>query len=178
MVSQNWDWVSASTTATSHKGTEHGTGAACGSVGKRLQQELMTKMMPGDKGISAFPESDSLFKLVETIRGAAGTVYEELRYKLSLEVPSGYPYNALTVKFVTYHPDVDMQGNNCLDILKDKGSALYDVRTILLFIQSLVGEFKIDCPLNTHAAELWTNPIAFKKDLLETYIKQMTSQKP
>ncbi|XP_074048406.1 ubiquitin-conjugating enzyme E2 C-like isoform X2 [Macrotis lagotis] len=149
MVSQNWDWVSASTTATSHKGTEHGTGAACGSVGKRLQQELMTKM-----------------------------VYEELRYKLSLEVPSGYPYNALTVKFVTYHPDVDMQGNNCLDILKDKGSALYDVRTILLFIQSLVGEFKIDCPLNTHAAELWTNPIAFKKDLLETYIKQMTSQKP
>lgn len=61
------------------------------------------------------------------------------RYKLSLEFPSGYPYNAPTVKFLTpcYHPNVDTQGNICLDILKDKWSALYDVRTILLSIQSL-----------------------------------------
>lgn len=68
-------------------------------------------------------------------------VYEDLRYKLSLEFPSGYPYNAPTVKFLTpcYHPNVDVQGNICLDILKDKWSALYDVRTILLSIQSLLG---------------------------------------
>ena len=68
-------------------------------------------------------------------------VYEDLRYKLSLEFPSGYPYNAPTVKFLTpcYHPNVDTQGNICLDILKDKWSALYDVRTILLSIQSLLG---------------------------------------
>lgn len=30
--------------------------------------------MSGDKGISAFPESDNLFKWVGTIHGAAGTV--------------------------------------------------------------------------------------------------------
>lgn len=67
-------------------------------------------------------------------------MYEELRYKLSLEFPSGYPYNAPTVRFLTpcYHPNVDTQGNICLDILKDKWSALYDVRTILLSIQSLL----------------------------------------
>ncbi|CAO2577750.1 Ubiquitin-conjugating enzyme E2 C [Lemmus lemmus] len=104
------------------------------------------------------------------MRGAQGTyfallfpqcqVYEDLRYKLSLEFPSGYPYNAPTVKFLTpcYHPNVDTQGNICLDILKDKWSALYDVRTILLSIQSLLGEPNIDSPLNTHAAELWKNP--------------------
>ncbi|KAL4680677.1 hypothetical protein H8959_022618 [Pygathrix nigripes] len=120
------------------------------------------EQMSGDKGISAFPESDNLFKWVGTIHGAAGTVYEDLRYKLSLEFPSGYPYNAPTVKFLTpcYHPNVDTQGNICLDILKDKWSALYDVRTILLSIQSLLGEPNIDSPLNTHAAELWKNPTA------------------
>lgn len=66
--------------------------------------------------------------------------YEELRYKLSLEFPSGYPYTAPTVRFLTpcYHPNVDTQGNICLDILKEKWSALYDVRTILLSIQSLL----------------------------------------
>ena len=30
--------------------------------------------MSGDKGISAFPESDNLFKWIGTIDGAAGTV--------------------------------------------------------------------------------------------------------
>ncbi|XP_038225882.2 ubiquitin-conjugating enzyme E2 C, partial [Dermochelys coriacea] len=148
------------------------------SVGKRLQQELMALMMAGDKGISAFPESDNLFRWIGTIDGAAGTVYEDLRYKLSLEFPDGYPYNAPTVKFLTpcYHPNVDTQGNICLDILKDKWSALYDVRTILLSIQSLLGEPNIESPLNTHAAELWKNQAAFKKYLQETYAKQAKSQ--
>ncbi len=67
-------------------------------------------------------------------------VYEGLTYKLSLEFPNGYPYNPPTVKFVTpcFHPNVDQMGNICLDILKEKWSALYDVRTILLSIQSLL----------------------------------------
>ncbi|XP_036758048.1 ubiquitin-conjugating enzyme E2 C isoform X1 [Manis pentadactyla] len=179
MASQNRDPAAASVTAP-RKGAEPSGGAARGPVGKRLQQELMTLMMSGDKGISAFPESDNLFKWVGTIHGAAGTVYEDLRYKLSLEFPSGYPYNAPTVRFLTpcYHPNVDTQGNICLDILKDKWSALYDVRTILLSIQSLLGEPNIDSPLNTHAAELWKNPTAFKEYLQETYSKQVSSQEP
>uniref|UniRef100_A0A8C6CR10 Ubiquitin-conjugating enzyme E2 C n=1 Tax=Moschus moschiferus TaxID=68415 RepID=A0A8C6CR10_MOSMO len=150
MASQNRDPAAASVAA-ARKGAEPSGGAARGPVGKRLQQELMTLM-----------------------------VYEDLRYKLSLEFPSGYPYNAPTVKFLTpcYHPNVDAQGNICLDILKDKWSALYDVRTILLSIQSLLGEPNIDSPLNTHAAELWKNPTAFKKYLQETYSKQVSSQDP
>ncbi|XP_038405458.1 ubiquitin-conjugating enzyme E2 C-like [Canis lupus familiaris] len=140
----------------------------------------MTLLMSGDKGISTFPESDNLFKWVGTIHGAADTVYEDLRYKLSLEFPSGYPYSTPTVKFLTpyYHPSVDTQGNICLDILKDKWSALYDVRTILLSIQSLLGEPNIDSLFNTHAAELWKNPTAFKNYLPETYSKQVSSQDP
>uniref|UniRef100_A0A8C5R8L4 Deoxynucleotidyltransferase terminal-interacting protein 1 n=1 Tax=Leptobrachium leishanense TaxID=445787 RepID=A0A8C5R8L4_9ANUR len=141
----------------------------------RLQQELMTLMMSGDQGISAFPESDNLFKWIGTIDGAVGTVYEDLRYKLSLEFPSGYPYNAPTVKFVTpcFHPNVDSHGNICLDILKDKWSALYDVRTILLSIQSLLAEPNNESPFNLNAAELWRNQAAYKKHLHEQYHKQV-----
>ncbi|OXB50804.1 hypothetical protein ASZ78_009150, partial [Callipepla squamata] len=163
MASQNAD-PAAVPSAAARKGAEAGATAARGSVGKRLQQELVALMvsgtdgggdragpgragsngaapqMSGDKGISAFPESDNLFRWIGTIDGAAGTAYEELRYKLSLEFPSGYPYTAPTVRFLTpcYHPNVDAQGNICLDILKEKWSALYDVRTILLSIQSLL----------------------------------------
>lgn len=68
-------------------------------------------------------------------------VYEGLRYRLSLDFPAGYPYQAPRVRFVTpcFHPNVDDQGAICLDILKDKWSALYDVRSILLSVQSLLG---------------------------------------
>merc|ERR1712131_87771 len=168
--SQNMDPAAASSTA-SLKGNETGGSAAKGSVSKRLQQELMTLMMSGDKGISAFPESDNLFKWIGTIDGAQDTVYEGLRYKLSLEFPCGYPYKASRVMFITpcFHPNADEHGFICLDILKDKWSALYDVRSILLSIQSLLGEPNNESPLNAAAAELWDNQDAFKAHLHSTY---------
>ena len=38
-----------------------------------------------------------------------------------------------------FHPNVDQHGNICLDVLKEKWSAAYSVRTLLLSIQSLLG---------------------------------------
>ncbi|XP_045193456.1 ubiquitin-conjugating enzyme E2 C-like [Mercenaria mercenaria] len=143
------------------------------SVSKRLQQELRTLLMSGDPGVSAFPDGDNLFRWVATLIGAKGTAYEGLSYKLSLEFPSGYPYQAPTVKFETpcWHPNVDQSGNICLDILKEKWSALYDVRTILLSLQSLLGEPNNESPLNAQAAEQWNNQTEYKKIVVEKYNK-------
>uniref|UniRef100_A0A3Q3KJR5 Ubiquitin-conjugating enzyme E2 C n=1 Tax=Monopterus albus TaxID=43700 RepID=A0A3Q3KJR5_MONAL len=161
MASQNMDPAAAAASSTAAlKGSESGGTSARGS-------------MSGNKGISAFPESDNLFKWVGTIDGAQGTVYEGLRYRLSLEFPAGYPYQAPHVKFVTpcFHPNVDEHGFICLDILKDKWSALYDVRSILLSIQSLLGEPNNESPLNMVAAELWDDQKAFKAHLHSTFKK-------
>ena len=105
----------------------------------------MSLMMSNDKGISAFPDGDKLFEWIATVNGPADSVYDGLKYKLRLEFPAAYPYTAPTVKFVTpcFHPNVDQHGNICLDILKEKWSALYEVRTILLSIQSLLGMNKV-----------------------------------
>ncbi|XP_039252644.1 putative ubiquitin-conjugating enzyme E2 C [Styela clava] len=143
------------------------------SVKKRLQQELMSLMMSNDKGVSAFPDGDNLFKWVGTIEGPKESVYENLKYRLSLEFSSTYPYEPPTVKFTTpcFHPNVDENGNICLDILKEKWSALYEVRTILLSIQMLLGEPNNESPLNAHAAELWRNCAEYKTQLLDHYKK-------
>ncbi|XP_795580.1 ubiquitin-conjugating enzyme E2 C [Strongylocentrotus purpuratus] len=144
------------------------------SVSTRLQKELMSLMMKcSGKGISAFPEDDNIFKWIGTIEGPAESVYESLKYKLSLEFPSRYPHVAPTVKFVTpiFHPNVDNDGNICLDILKEKWSALYDVGSLLMSLQILLGEPNNDSPLNVQAAELWTNQAAYKKTVLEKYHK-------
>jgi len=99
------------------------------AVTKRLQSELMTLMMGTPAGISAFPE-DNIFVWAATIEGVDGTPYAG-------------------------HPNVDHHGNICLDILKENWSAIYNVRTILLSIQSLLGEPNNDSPLNAFAAGMW-----------------------
>jgi ubiquitin-conjugating enzyme E2 C len=82
--------------------------------------------MSGESDATAFPENDNLFEWVGTIKGSAGTVYENLSYKLSLKFPSDYPYSAPTIKFTTpcFHPNVDQYGNICLDILKVSNAVL------------------------------------------------------
>jgi ubiquitin-conjugating enzyme E2 C len=101
----------------------------------------MTLMTNAVKGISAFPESDNMLSWAGTVSGPLGTVYEGLVYKISIKFPASYPFAPPTIKFETpcFHPNVDNYGNICLDILKDKWSAIYNVQTILLSLQSLLG---------------------------------------
>ena len=40
---------------------------------------------------------------------------------------------------------------------------MYNVRTILLSIQSLLGDPNLDSPLNGHAAAIWLNAAEYKK---------------
>ena len=132
--------------------------------------------MSGIKGVTAFPKGDNLNKWTATITGAEGTVYAGLKYKLDMSFPAEYPYSAPTVKFVTacFHPNVDTHGNICLDILKDKWSAAYSVQTVLVSLQSLLGEPNVDSPLNNQAADLWANQTEYKRVLLAKYEKEST----
>ncbi|KAJ7296693.1 hypothetical protein O6H91_16G092700 [Diphasiastrum complanatum] len=141
------------------------------SVSRRLQSELMSLMTRGDPGISAFPDGENIFSWIGTIKGSSGTVYEGLSYKLSLRFPTEYPFKPPLVKFETlcFHPNVDQYGNICLDILQDKWSSAYDIRTVLLSIQSLLGEPNNDSPLNNNAAALWSNQEEFKKVVHKQY---------
>lgn len=108
-----------------------------------LQTELMQLMMSSTPGVSAFPDDpNNLLAWTATITGPAETPYANLILKLSFVFPNTYPYAPPTVLFKTpiYHPNVDFSGRICLDILKDKWSAVYNVSTVLLSLQSLLGE--------------------------------------
>ena len=108
-----------------------------------LQTELMQLMMSSTPGVSAFPDDpNNLLAWTATITGPAETPYANLIFKLSFVFPNTYPYAPPTVLFKTpiYHPNVDFSGRICLDILKDKWSAVYNVSSVLLSLQSLLGE--------------------------------------
>ncbi|KAH9966496.1 ubiquitin-conjugating enzyme/RWD-like protein [Russula dissimulans] len=159
---------------TAHKSTVSGSGSdAAGSVTKRLSNELMTLMMSSSPGISAFPKSDAnLLEWVGTIEGPAGTYYSGMSFKISIHFPPNYPYVPPVIKFESpcFHPNVDIaSGAICLDILQDKWSAVYSVQTILLSLQSLLGEPNNASPLNTDASNLWESPELFKAQLQKYY---------
>ncbi|EFC48893.1 ubiquitin-conjugating enzyme E2C [Naegleria gruberi] len=144
------------------------------STTKRLQSELMNLMMSKTAGITAFPEEGNMLKWTGTLKGCEGTCYDGQSYKLSLSFSNDYPFKVPVVKFITpiYHPNVDQFGNICLDILKDKWSATYNVRTILISIQSLMNDPNIEDPLNGEAAQNYADPVEFKRLVDLTYQKK------
>ncbi|KAL9271532.1 Ubiquitin-conjugating enzyme E2 19-like protein [Drosera capensis] len=153
------------------KPSQNSIDTAC--VTQRLQKELMALMVSSDDiDVSAFPESDNIFNWIGTIEGGKGTMYEGLSFKLSLHFPMDYPFKPPQVRFVTmcFHPNIDQFGNICLDILQDKWSSAYDVRTILLSIQSLLGEPNNESPLNSYAAALWSHKEEYRKMVQKQYI--------
>lgn len=133
--------------------------------------------MSNDKDCTAFPEGDNLFIWIGTIHGANETVYEDMKFKLTIKFPENYPYSAPTIKFLTpcFHPNVDQYGNICLDILKEKWSASYSVATILQSLRSLLGDPNNDSPLNTQAANLWVNQEEYRKVLKKKYEESLKS---
>jgi ubiquitin-conjugating enzyme E2 C len=102
----------------------------------------MDLMLHPTPGISAFPSDTALTLWTATIDGPSSTPYSSLSFKLTFEFPRNYPYAPPTVLFKTpiYHPNVDFSGRICLDILKDKWSAVFNVGTVLISLQSLLGE--------------------------------------
>jgi ubiquitin-conjugating enzyme E2 C len=94
-----------------------------------------------------------------------------MQFRLSLKFPPTYPYTAPVVRFETacFHPNVDQHGNICLDILKDKWSAVNNVQTVLLSVQALLGEPNVDSPLNAYAAQLWANAAEYARVLKQSY---------
>lgn len=129
-----------------------------------------------------------------TIVGPKDTVFDNLSFKMTITFSTQYPFKAPQVKFLNhcFHPNISPTGDICLDILKvrsycsaeknappyfflirfsifepqDSWSALYDVRTILLSIQSLLGEPNLDSPLDSQAAKMWGRP-DYRKYVLE-----------
>ena len=137
----------------------------------------MNLMMASPPGISAFPDSEAdLLHWTATVTGPSNTPYENMTFRLSFEFPSSYPLQPPTVLFKTpiYHPNIDFSGRICLDILKDKWSAIFNVESVLLSLQSLLGAPNNSSPLNGQAAELWDNdPEEFKKLVLARHQEPM-----
>lgn len=121
-----------------------------------------------------YNKNNKTFKFI--IIGPKDSNYEDMEFKLRVEIPQDYPFKSPSVGFITkiFHPNVDERsGSICLDVLNQKWSAIYDLVNIFnIFIPQLLMYPNPKDPLNSHAAELMlTNPDLFKKQIKDFNIK-------
>jgi ubiquitin-conjugating enzyme E2 M len=82
----------------------------------------------------------------------------------SFQISQVYPHEAPKVKCKTkvYHPNIDLEGNVCLNILREDWNPVLSVNSILYGLQYLFLDPNPDDPLNHEAAEvLRDNPRQF-----------------
>jgi ubiquitin-conjugating enzyme E2 M len=76
-------------------------------------------------------------------------------------VPSHYPHSPPKVDCKTkiYHPNIDLQGKVCLNILREDWRPVLDINSVIYGLIYLFYEPNPDDPLNHEAADL------FRKDI-------------
>ena len=64
-------------------------------------------------------KSEDPYKWYAVLRGPEGSPYAGGTFKVTIEIPEGYPKEPPKVEFDTkvYHPNISMNGEVCLDIL-------------------------------------------------------------
>lgn len=123
----------------------------------RIKAELKSITEDPPSNCSAAPENDDIFHWTATIIGPTGSVYEGGIFNLSIEFPPNYPFKAPKIRFITkiYHPNINMSGGICLDILKDQWSPALTISKVLISICSLLDDPNPDDPLVPEIADIY-----------------------
>jgi ubiquitin-conjugating enzyme E2 A len=127
---------------------------------KRLINDLK-QFNNDDDTVLASPKEDNIMEWECVIFGPEDTIWDGGCFKLIMKFPSDYPNKAPEVKMMSkvFHPNFYNDGRICLDILQDQWSPIYDVKSILTSIQSLLTDPNPSSPANAEAAKLYNSNI-------------------
>ena len=105
-----------------------------------------------------FPDPDDLLNFKLIICPDEG-FYRGGRFVFSFKVGQGYPHEPPKVKCETmvYHPNIDLEGNICLNILREDWKPVLTINSIVYGLQYLFLEPNPEDPLNKEAAEVLQN---------------------
>lgn len=105
-----------------------------------------------------FPDHDDLLNFKLIICPDEG-FYRNGRFVFSFKVSPNYPHEPPKVKCETmlYHPNIDLEGNVCLNILREDWKPVLTINSIVYGLQYLFLEPNPEDPLNKEAAEVLQN---------------------
>ncbi|XP_055947115.1 nedd8-conjugating enzyme UbcE2M-like [Argiope bruennichi] len=121
----------------------------------RITKDINELKLPTTCSID-FPDPNDLFRFKLTISPDEG-YYQNGSFVFHFHVPNNYPYEPPKVKCETeiYHPNIDSDGNICLNILREDWKPVLSIDSVVYGLQYLLLEPNPHDPLNKTAAEVF-----------------------
>ncbi|OJA19550.1 proteasome-mediated degradation [Rhizopogon vesiculosus] len=119
----------------------------------RVQKDLTELDLPPTMKTN-FPDPSDLLNFTLTITPDEG-MYMGGAFTFSFTINTNYPHEPPKVKCMQtiYHPNVDLEGNVCLNILREDWKPVLNLNSVMVGLQYLFLEPNADDPLNKEAAE-------------------------
>mmetsp|Transcript_6632 Transcript_6632/g.9562 ORF Transcript_6632/g.9562 Transcript_6632/m.9562 type:complete len:185 (-) Transcript_6632:245-799(-) len=107
-----------------------------------------------------FDDPDDLTTFRVTITPDDG-FWKGATYPFLFKIPPHYPHSPpkVTCEKKIFHPNINLEGNVCLNILREDWKPVLDINNVIFGLIHLFSEPNPDDPLNKEAAEL------FRRDL-------------
>lgn len=135
----------------------------------RIQKDI-AELDGGKVAVVTFPNPNDL--TVFDVRITADTgLWKGATYHFTFKIPPLYPHEPPKVQCMTkiYHPNIDLEGNVCLNILREDWKPVLDINAVIYGLIYLFYEPNPDDPLNREAAEQFrTNPKQFERIVSRT----------
>jgi len=118
----------------------------------RVQKDLTELDLPATMK-THFADPADLLNFTLTITPDEG-MYKGGEFKFSFNINTNYPHEPPKVKCLQtiYHPNVDLEGNVCLNILREDWKPVLNLNSVMVGLQYLFLEPNADDPLNKEAA--------------------------
>jgi ubiquitin-conjugating enzyme E2 M len=125
----------------------------------RLRKEMGELDLPSHVELH-YPDPNQIMKFEVMIDlTKEDCLWKGAKYRFTVNVAASYPHEAPKCHCETqiYHPNIDMQGNVCLNILRADWKPVLGINAVILGLVFLFIEPNPADPLNKEAAELMRN---------------------
>ncbi|WCJ37034.1 Ubiquitin-conjugating enzyme E2 4 [Euphorbia peplus] len=124
---------------------------------KRINEELIDLRRDPPSSCNVGPTDENMYHWQATIMGPSESPYSGGVFSLSIAFPTDYPLNPPKINFTTkvYHPNINANGNICLDTLRDEWSPSLTISKVLIQILSLLSAPNLEDPLEHDIAYLY-----------------------
>ncbi|KAH8592705.1 NEDD8-conjugating enzyme UBC12, partial [Bisporella sp. PMI_857] len=132
----------------------------------RVQKDISELSLPSTMK-TEFPDPDDILNFTLTIKPDEG-MYKGGQFFFTFQIGQGFPHDVPKVKCTQkiYHPNIDLEGNVCLNILREDWKPVLNLQAIIIGLQFLFLEPNASDPLNKEAAEdLRNNRDGFKRNV-------------
>ncbi|KAI9371311.1 ubiquitin-conjugating enzyme/RWD-like protein [Aspergillus egyptiacus] len=132
----------------------------------RVQRDLQ-ELTLGNTMKMSFPNPDDILNFTLTIEPDEG-MYKGGSFVFTFAVNQNFPHDPPKVKCTQkiYHPNIDLEGNVCLNILREDWKPVLNLNAVIVGMQFLFLEPNASDPLNKEAAEdLRQNRDTFKRNV-------------